>query len=142
MDFVPGESNNNSSDQPRELLQQWSAAIQTVAKHITPLLLSFALTFQSADLETAKALLESIECPPQLRRCALSIGPHRDTQLRSFVRVIGAQKMGSVVANPAPFPFGRLPKELRLKILQETDLVQRAYPSSAYGSIYMERYSD
>ena len=142
VDFVPNESSNNGSGQPGEPLHQWSAVIQEVSKHITPSLLSFALTAQSADMETAGILLQSIQSLPHLKKCALSIGPHRNSQVRLSVQAIGAQMVGRAVAHTASFSFEQLPKELRLSILKKTDLVQNAHLSSAYGSIYMERYDD
>jgi hypothetical protein len=111
VDFKP---NNSGSDQLREQLHPWSAVIQTVANHVTPSQLSFALTFQSADLGAVRVLLESTKYLPRLRSCALSIGSHKNLEVRSFVQAIAAQMMGRVAANSAPFPFEQLPKELRL----------------------------
>ena len=123
-----------------ELLYQWSDVLKTVSRHITPLQLSFALTFQSADAETVGSLIKSIKCLPRLRTCALSIGRHKTLEVRSLIQAAGAQATSLPTTSTDSFAFERLPQELRLKILQKTDLVQHAHPSSplAYGSVYIE----
>ncbi|KAF4630531.1 hypothetical protein G7Y89_g7605 [Cudoniella acicularis] len=79
VDFRP--NNPSNFDELEELLQQWLATIQTIAKHTTPPQLSFALTFPSADVEIASILLESIKCLPRLRSAALSIGCCQDSAI-------------------------------------------------------------
>ena len=137
VDFVPNDTGEKDSDQVKELLRQWPFFSHNVAKHVAPTLLSFALTFESADLETARRLLATIECLPQLKSCALSLGPSGDPQLRSDIRATGARLTGKRIAEPAPFPFEQLSKELRLMILEKTGLIQWENNPSAYGSIYI-----
>ena len=143
VDFVSNEPGNNSPEGPNcpgALIRQFSFELHKISEHIKPSQLSFALTAQSANLDTAEILLQTIKFLPQLEKCALSIGALRNMQIRSSVQTVGAQMVGRPVAHTSPFPFERLPKELRLSILQETDLVPDTHRFSTNGTIWVERF--
>ena len=117
-----------------DLIDQWTSILQVFAQSVLPSSLNFAFTCPSADLdpELAKQLLASLEWLPPLRGCALSIGGQPAASLRPLVQATAAQLL-KLPATSGQFPFEKLPKELRMKILEQTNLAPKKHASSAYG---------
>lgn len=128
------------SKRSEEFLEQWTSTIRAVAQSVAPSHLYFAFTCRSADLDVGTQLLASLEPLPPLRGCALSLGSHQDEGFRPLVQATAAHLLGHSPASGAQFRFEKLPKELRLKIFEQTNLVPKQHASSAYGVIRVWGY--
>jgi len=125
---------SGTSKRYEELIHRWKSTVQAIAQPIFQSSLNLGFTCRPADLEVAKQLLESLECLPLLRGCAIALGGRRAEILRPFVHATAAQLLGHLPMS-GQFRFEDLPKELRLKILEQTNLVPKKHTSSTYGVI-------
>ncbi|PVH99887.1 hypothetical protein DM02DRAFT_614709 [Periconia macrospinosa] len=87
--------------------------------------LAFTFICDVKDYTTAKRLLRPFDALPRLKECNIRIGNRRDGALRSLARSTStAATTDNQTGNTEgmPFPFMKLPRELRIQILQQTDL--------------------
>ncbi len=120
------------------LLKEWHATVASLAPHIFPGTLDLAVVcdVQPDDdgVEIARLLLASLRLLPRLRDCHIRLCGVRHMQLEALAHeaVLRARGMGSPSASPvdlpAPVANARsrlllLPPELRLRILEYTDLI-------------------
>ncbi|KAI1652024.1 uncharacterized protein F4817DRAFT_310903 [Daldinia loculata] len=105
------------------LISQWKAAIDHIAPHIKPRQLELALICdcEPRRANAANLVLAPLRQLPILRRCHIRLGckPHR--QLRQLAWSAAERAVG--LAPPSTFQFLRLPPEIRIRILEYTDLV-------------------
>ena len=118
----------------QEFLDPWRRAMSALAQNLRPSQLQLGLTCRWIDLTTGEQLLQSLECLPSLRGCAITLGYKRDEAITSLVRRTSARLLRSP-APKASFPFEKLPKELRLNVLEQSDLVVREYPGASRGVV-------
>jgi hypothetical protein len=119
-----------SSPRGKKMLGLWRDAARDLGRHIRPHQLNLLLTCDCADLETAKLVVaplveETFQKP--LATCSIRLGPRPDFTLRRLCEDVAfqlCQRKQSQWRRPSsPFPFHSLPLEVRLLILEYTDLV-------------------
>ena len=131
------DSNNLTTDVsakppgPTEILGQWKKTAQHLSRTLYASHLYLGLTCAWADPEMAVELLQSLEQLTNLRGCAVALGRQRGRMNQALTSQVRASLNRLLQLSPAKaFPFQRLPKELRLQILEESDLVPRTTPDS------------
>ncbi len=113
---------------------EWHETAAYLASHIVPgrLELSLVCDVQHNDLEAAQLVLAGLRLLPPLKDCHIRVCGTREPQLQRLVQdaVLRARDITSFKAGPAtaslapPRPYlVNLPRELRLLILEYTDLV-------------------
>lgn len=113
------------STEGRKRLSDWHQAAQHIGAHIQPTQLDLAFSCDCADLETARLAVDSLlgQLPP-LAACSIRLGRHRDPDMQSLAEHAAFRAVGR--ARPQQpcghFRFMDLPPELRLLILDLTDL--------------------
>ena len=145
VDFAPWESSLDSDwvnanpplDFPEEEIEQldygsskgflrireWSALCHLMEHSIQPNKLSLSFNCHVSDLETAKAALKPLQRLPILTNCAIHLGYLDDGTLKDKARSEALRLCGLTNRPSMNGSFSDLPKELRLKFLAATDLV-------------------
>ncbi|GAO16502.1 hypothetical protein UVI_02010910 [Ustilaginoidea virens] len=95
--------------------------LRHVVSHATPFGLHLGISINVGDAETARCLLEPLRSTSTLADCAIRLSKRPDMELQSIARQFALQAMGKVAQEPA-FRFMDLPREIRLQVLEETDL--------------------
>ncbi|OTB13415.1 hypothetical protein K445DRAFT_319963 [Daldinia sp. EC12] len=105
------------------LISQWKAAIGHIAPHIKPRRLELALICdcEPGRVNAASLILAPLQQLPVLRRCHIRLGCKPNRQFRQLAWSAAERAVGLVP--PSSFHFLRLPPEIRIKILEYTDLV-------------------
>jgi hypothetical protein len=105
----------------RALLAEWESSADHLARHVRPNTLDFGLICDVTDVETAKSVVAPIYRLPMLKACHVRLNPSfkPDDELQKIAREAGTQAEG----NRTSFGFSLLASELRLQILEYTDLV-------------------
>ena len=124
-DFPDGEIEQLDYGSPKGSLRirEWSALCHLMEHSIQPNQLSFSFNCHVSDLETAKAALEPLQRLPILRNCAIHLGYLGNKTLKDKARSEALRLCGLTNRPSMRGSFFDLPKELRLKILAATDLV-------------------
>ncbi|OTA86385.1 hypothetical protein M434DRAFT_35838 [Hypoxylon sp. CO27-5] len=111
------------------IINQWQTTVDHIAPHIEPNKLELWLICdcEPGRTDLAKLILAPLRRLPILRRCHIRLGCRPDHHLRQLAQDAAEEATGllpahSTSSRPA-FEFLRLPSELRLKILEYTDLV-------------------
>jgi len=102
------------------LLAEWKKLSFHFASAITPGQLKLSFICDVVDLESGKVVLEPLSKLPALKQCTIRLSRRPDYELSALARDTSAQNIHSFVQDPQPFPFKRLPRELRLHILGYT----------------------
>ncbi|KAK4235912.1 hypothetical protein C8A03DRAFT_17384, partial [Achaetomium macrosporum] len=114
------------------LLGKWHAAVSHLSSHITPRRLELSLVCDidpqhEGAVDLAKSVLGPLHLLPLLRSCHIRLCKTPDPRHRQLAEDTGLQSCG--IATPYRKPtstkamFITLPRELRLRILEFTDLV-------------------
>ncbi|KAK3900208.1 hypothetical protein C8A05DRAFT_17459 [Staphylotrichum tortipilum] len=130
---------------------EWSATAAHLAAHIVPGQLELSLVYDIAhgDLEAAQLILDSLRQLPPLKDCHLRLCGTRDPGLQQLAQEAVLRARGITPPEPpglpsraatpsshAPLPhLLMLPPELRLRILEYTDLV------TPWKEVYWSRLS-
>lgn len=117
-------------------LREWQAMWKTIKPSIKPNHLKLSLEFHGVGFQASKMLLEPLLQEPtlQLRDCSIilkgwesSTGPHSPLDASLHERAIlarqSAQKLTPKHSTKSSFRYMDLPREIRLMILEHTDLV-------------------
>ncbi|KAI1409944.1 hypothetical protein F5Y13DRAFT_168643 [Hypoxylon sp. FL1857] len=111
------------------IIDKWKSVVNHIAPHIEPnkLELWFICDCEPGRADLAELVLAPLRQLPLLRRCHIRLGCETSHHLRRLAQHAAEQAMGllpgnSTLSRPV-FEFLRLPSELRLKILEYTDLV-------------------
>lgn len=114
-----------------EMLGDWHAAAAHLASYIAPGKLELALVcdIPRDDVETAERVLASLHLLPLLKNCHVRLCGTQDTRLQELAqaavlraRGIASSESPSVLNSSSPRLIN-LPRELRLRILEYTDLI-------------------
>lgn len=124
-----------SSGLSQAVFTEWHETAAYLASHIVPgrLELSLVCDVQHNDREAAQLVLDGLRLLPPLKDCHIRVCGTREPQLQRLVQdaVLRARGITSLSPGPAaaaspapPRPYlVNLPRELRLRILEYTDLV-------------------
>lgn len=114
------------------LLADWHVTAAHLAPHIVAGQLELTLVCDLCpdDVQTARAVLGTLRLLPRLKDCHIRLCEMRDPRLQQLAREAVLQARGILAPSEAPaFPgvarprLVNLPRELRLRILEYTDLV-------------------
>ncbi|KAB8230880.1 uncharacterized protein BDW43DRAFT_313680 [Aspergillus alliaceus] len=121
----PSIWNLESGDQQgRAALTEWEAVVEHVAPHIKPLTLRLNFICDVGDVETARAAIRPLYNLPVLSDCNIRLSSDPDARLQKVARDTVFEMTGRHVPSPScAFRFMDLPVELRLQVLEHTDLV-------------------
>ncbi|KAB8437444.1 hypothetical protein FH972_025122 [Carpinus fangiana] len=114
----------SSSSRFKDILRDWEKAAHHLGSHCKPSTLKLYLICDVENAEVAVPILEPLFSMPQLAKCAIRLGQHPDSKLQDLAReaALRATKSTQDILS-SPFPFLRLPRELRLHVLSYTDLI-------------------
>ncbi|EPE33218.1 hypothetical protein GLAREA_06230 [Glarea lozoyensis ATCC 20868] len=104
------------------LLVAWKTISTHLASSIRPKQLNFAFICDVAALNSGKAVVEPLLMLPTLNRCTIRLNNRPNYALNSLARDVSVATTQSLVLPSRPFPFDRLPRELRLHVLGYTHL--------------------
>jgi hypothetical protein len=106
------------------LISEWETTIHDISSHIKPDTLNFGLICDVADINTAQRVVAPLRQLPPLVACHIRLNPSltnvsglQRTARDAVIQVKGRKSFSS------PFNYARLPLELRIRILEYTDLV-------------------
>ncbi|KAL2196813.1 hypothetical protein P885DRAFT_60823 [Corynascus similis CBS 632.67] len=122
---------NASSALDDGVISEWRTTAAYLASHIVPgrLELSLICDVDHGDVETAKLVLDSLGMLPRLKDCHLRLCETRDSRLQRLASEAVLKARGFAPAEPqAPSRCSNsrllsLPLEVRLRILEHTDLI-------------------
>lgn len=117
---------DRSSLRYQSIYLEFARSIEHIAVHIAPFQLNLHLICDAADLETARDILQPLSDLPVLAGCNIRLGREKNPALEHFARqkaTYATRKTPTNISCQAPFRFLDLPKEIRLRILESTDLI-------------------
>ncbi|KAK4154678.1 hypothetical protein C8A00DRAFT_32498 [Chaetomidium leptoderma] len=121
-----------SDPSARKMLTEWHTTAAHLASHLNPgqLELSFVCDVHDQDVELAKSVVNALRPFPRLKDCHIRLSKTPDSRLRDLARDAVLQARGillpSASASTKSPPGPRLitlPREVRLRILEYTDLI-------------------
>ena len=118
-----------------EILTRWTAICAFIAARITPFQLRFSVLCAASDLETAVDIAESMSQLPPLNKCSIQFSDSRGNKvLRSLAKSSSLRftKRSDERSDVSRSCWKNLPTEIRLQILEETDLVRRITPMNEW----------
>ncbi|KAK4039011.1 hypothetical protein C8A01DRAFT_37057 [Parachaetomium inaequale] len=120
----------------KPMLTEWHKTAAYLGKHATPgqLELSVVCDVYSRDVQLAKMVVDALRHFPPLKDCHIRLSRTPDPTLRDLARDAvltsrGIQRVSTLTSPPPPLPvpvaarLTGLPRELRLRILEYTDLI-------------------
>ena len=110
----------------RALIKTWETVSKTLASLVVPWRLDLTFACTPADVSTAMYLADTLRQFPPLKHCSLSFGRFMDPSFRASVQELCLELSDIETPPPQSFPFSRLPPELRLHVLEYTDLVVKS----------------
>ena len=110
----------------RTLIKTWETVSKVLASLVVPWRLDLTFTCTPADVSTATYLVDTLRRFPPLKHCSLSFGRFIDPSFRASVQELCLELSDIETRPPHSFPFSRLPPELRLHVLEYTDLVVKS----------------
>lgn len=113
---------SQESQASQDLLLAWGEFGNQLASSVSPGVLKLTFICDVTNKATAVAVLEPIERLPILKECTIRIGRHFDYELFEMARETALRTQESYIRTRGIFSFQRLPKELRLQILNFTSL--------------------
>lgn len=125
-----------STPEGQDLIQRWILICEKLALAIPPGQLCLTFICDVKDLSTAKKITRPLLTLPTLQRCTVRLGRERNHHLRALAEVT-SQKMTKAVLPilDKPFPFERLPREIRHQILNYTHLTAPEVVSVYEGKV-------
>ena len=106
-------------------LAEWAELSNFMADMVAPLQVNFSLSCDCYDSATAVEVCKPILQWPTMKSCAIRLSQLPDEELRWISERTVLQMSGRLANLGRPFPFEKLPKEIRLQILGSTDLIAR-----------------
>ena len=108
----------------QDLLLEWETTAEYISRHIKADALDFGLVCDVTDVETAQHVVSPLYRFPTLAACHIRLGPKpsQDIRLQQIAHDAGLKAEGRKGSSSFS-GFSRLPTELRLRILEYTDLV-------------------
>ncbi|KAI0156756.1 hypothetical protein GGR57DRAFT_501142 [Xylariaceae sp. FL1272] len=112
---------NSLTAEGQFILARWKAASTLLSRHIEPNQLDFSLICDTADERTAHDVLECLRGFPVLANFHVRLASRQNPALEKLAQEISDEVTGR--HTPKSFRFFSLPPEIRLDILEHTDLV-------------------
>lgn len=114
-----------STKRGKTILDEWILTAAYIFAHILPSTLNFGLACDVSTLEAAQLILAPLSTAPPFASCAIRLAQKPDLTLQALARDTAATTTtsDSHVNLAPPFPFLRLPPELRKHVLSFTDLI-------------------
>lgn len=115
-----------SSIEGKAILDDWHQTAQYIGEHIQPNHLDLAFLCDCADTLSATIAIGSLVSQlPTLASCSIRLSRHRNAELQELAEHAAYRAVGHEppVKQAGPFRFEALPLEIRLLILEYTDLV-------------------
>lgn len=142
------EAKKDPETEARIVLQKWRGTVRNIARHIMPdrLKLSFVCDINpkhTRAVDLANELLESLSVLPVLKSCDIRLSKEPDARLSRMAHDTSLQLCG--IRRPYLTPpvgkttFVTLPRELRLRILEYTNLITPS--KEVWWSRYQRQYS-
>ncbi|KAF1975213.1 hypothetical protein BU23DRAFT_377839, partial [Bimuria novae-zelandiae CBS 107.79] len=103
-------------------LKEWEQLVLRLAEYIRPNHLVLYLIVNVHDVETAEAVLKPLDQLPTLKNCGLWLNNDPIPDINTLVRAT-VKRLKSPRTPDEPFNFLGLPIELRLRILEYSDLI-------------------
>jgi hypothetical protein len=108
----------------KALLTEWEKTVEHIAQHVKPSTLRLNLICDVEDIETAQQVVQPLSQLPTLLDCSIRFNFVPEPDLQTLARSTAIRLMGhSEASHETAFRFMDLPVELRLQILENTDLV-------------------
>lgn len=105
------------------ILAERLETVEEIVPLIEPQTLELSFICDVADLETAEAIAASIDHFPILRSCDMRLARRPNKQIQRIAQQVAVRAIGQAPSPTFPFHFMDLPTELRLQILEYTDLI-------------------
>jgi len=112
---------NEASHEGQDLIQRWRIICKRLSSVIAPGQLRFTFICDVISLKTAEQVVEPLLTLPRLQQCTIRLGRERNNEIRALAERVSFQATGTFVPRSG-FPFERLPRELRWRILSFTHL--------------------
>ncbi|KAF7593190.1 hypothetical protein BBP40_011820 [Aspergillus hancockii] len=109
-----------------DVLADWETTVDYIAQHIKPstVQFNFICDLDVGDMETVEQVLCTLGRLPTLLDCNIRLGCEIEPELEALARSTAFKLMGQEEpSSDLAFPFMDLPVELRLQVLEHTDLV-------------------
>ncbi|KAF4551221.1 Hypothetical protein D9617_14g076780 [Elsinoe fawcettii] len=107
-----------------DMLIQWGRLAARLKQHLPPNTIWLDFICDCADVETAWDIMEHLSPAPFLRHCFIRLSHKRRPALQKLAREVALKSVRKLHDSYGdPFPFLRLPSEIRQLILEYTDLV-------------------
>ncbi|TKX19746.1 hypothetical protein C1H76_7944 [Elsinoe australis] len=112
------------SEKTSTLLDTWWEAVVHLSRFITPGTLNLFFTCDIASYQLAFNFAAPLATLPPLKSCWIRLAARRDPRIASLARTVSLRcTQGILPSEQAPFRYMDLPRELRLMVLEHTDLV-------------------
>ncbi|KAL2121762.1 hypothetical protein VTJ04DRAFT_2217 [Mycothermus thermophilus] len=131
-----GEDDTKRIASAYAVVKEWQEAARRLFSHVTPGRLRFSVVCDIDPahpqcMEIANAIVEPLRLLPRghLRECHIRLAKTPDARLKQLARDVGTHAAGLPISyltpssNPSAPNLATLPRELRLRILEYTDLV-------------------
>ena len=109
--------------------QDLRALCERIAQFVPELQMRFRFTCIPTDVKMGRQIARALQLLPVMKDCAISFGSIQDMELKRLVQDTGRYLLGAGVvaleAPKTPFPFEKLPMDIRSLVLRHTDLVAR-----------------
>lgn len=105
------------------IVAEWLDTAVAIGTLVEPRLLGLSFVCNVADVETAELIAASIGRFNTLRSCNIRLSTRPDSQIQGIAKQAAVRAIGQASLPSSPFRLMCLPAELRLMILEYTDLV-------------------
>ncbi|KAJ3572691.1 hypothetical protein NPX13_g4963 [Xylaria arbuscula] len=122
-DYGTGEPLNSSNAADVKILDTWAVTASHIGSRIQAGKLDLWLICDVENVETANLVVAPLTQWPRLSRCSIRLSSGRNSVLSDLARNTSRTLMGSPPDTTELRRYWELPFELRLRILQYTDLV-------------------
>lgn len=115
-----------TSSKDEAILVEWQSAARYIASCIKPSVLSLHFTCDVESFDIGELVVDPFRRMPILADCSIRLNQGQHTPLRKLAVETAVRAKGwgyTSREDESPFRFMNLPRELRLQILQYTDLV-------------------
>ncbi|EEP82780.1 predicted protein [Uncinocarpus reesii 1704] len=106
-----------------DYLQEWEQLCYRLAKCLSPYQLRLALTISNPNFEFIASMLQPLLSLPPLNSCDISLPGWKFDSRLCFMSTTLLRVTGQIGFDGTQFPFTRLPHELQLLVLEQSDLV-------------------
>ena len=113
-----------SSSIDQAVLREWPQTMKHVASNTAPSTLELYVVSDVYDHDMALQIVDPIQCFSNLKKCVIRLGHDPDPFLKKLAENTALRAIGHQTIGPGlPFRFMDMPREIRIQILQYTDLV-------------------